>query len=141
MVVISNWEQIRKEEKDNVTPFYETLYIIHPDEGGKIKEIIDRYKDILTGQGGTVSHVEEWGLRELAYRIGNQAKGYYVLFQYSSSARAVEELERNMKLADNILRFLTVRLDEEPKPPVQKDDSQAAAKNSTEGAGRPEQQA
>ncbi len=125
-----------------MTPFYETLYIIHPDEGGKIKEIIDRYKELLAAQGGTVSHVEEWGLRELAYRIGNQAKGYYILFQYRSSARAVEELERNMKLADNVLRFLTVRLDEEPKPPpVQKDDSQAAAKNSTEGAGRPEPQA
>ena len=125
-----------------MTPFYETLYIIHPDEGGKIKEIIDRYKELIAAQGGAVSHVEEWGLRELAYSIGNQSRGYYILFQYRSTARAVEELERNMKLADNVLRFLTVRLDEEPKPlPVQKDNSQEAAKDSTEAVEHPEPQA
>ncbi len=125
-----------------MTAFYETLYIIHPDEGGKIKEIIDRYRDVIAAQGGEVSHVEEWGLKELAYRIGNQARGYYILFQHRSTPRAVEELERNMKLADNVLRFLTVRLEEEPKPsPVQKDSSQASAKDSTEVVEHSEPQA
>ncbi len=122
--------------------FYETLYIVHPDQGGKLKEIIDRFKEIVVEQGGAVSHVEEWGLRDLAYRIRNQTKGYYILLQHRSSAPAVEELERNMKLADSVLRFLTVRLDEEPvPPPVQKDDPQAAAGNSPEVMDQPEPQA
>ena len=122
--------------------FYETLYIVHPDQGGKLKEIIDRFKEIVVGQGGAVSHVEEWGLRDLAYRIRNQTKGYYILLRHRSSAPAVEELERNMKLADSVLRYLTVRLDEEPvPPPVQKDDPQAAAGNSAEVMDQPEPQA
>ncbi len=121
--------------------FYETLYIVHPDHGGKVKEIIDKYKQLIVGQGGVASHVEEWGLRDLAYRIQNQTKGYYVLFQYSSSAHAVEELERSMKLADNVLRCLTVRLDEEPmQPPARRDEAEAATKDSTEGMGQQEPQ-
>ena len=54
----------------------------------------------------------EWGLRDLAYRIEKQTKGIYTLMQYRSSARAVEELERNLKLTDGVLRYLTVRADE-----------------------------
>ena len=94
---------------------YETLFIVHPEQGGKVKEFIDRFKKIIEGLDGTVAHVEEWGLRDLAYRIQKQAKGNYVLMQYQSSTRAVEELERNMKLSDGVLRFLTVRLDEAAK--------------------------
>ncbi len=95
-----------------MTP-YETLFIVHPERGGRLKEFIDRFKGIIEGLGGTVSLVDEWGLRDLAYRIHKQTKGYYVLFQYRSEARAVEELERNMKLTDGVMRYLTVRLDEE----------------------------
>src|ERR1700730_4660279 len=78
-----------------------------------MKEFIERFKKIIEGQEGTVSHVDEWGLRDLAYRIEKQGKGLYTLLQYRSSARAVEELERNLKLTDGILRYLTVRMDEE----------------------------
>jgi small subunit ribosomal protein S6 len=78
-----------------------------------MKEFIERFKKVVEGQEGTVSHVDEWGLRDLAYRIDKQGKGFYTLIQYSSSARAVEELERNLRLTDGILRYLTVRADEE----------------------------
>lgn len=78
-----------------------------------MKEFIERFKKVVEGQEGTVSHVDEWGLRDLAYRIDKQGKGFYTLFQYNSSARAVEELERNLRLTDGILRYLTVRADEE----------------------------
>lgn len=92
---------------------YETLFIVHPEQGGAVKEFIDRFKKIIEGLDGTVSQVDEWGLRDLAYRIQKQTKGYYTLLQYRSSVRAVEELERNMKLSDGVLRYLTVRLDEQ----------------------------
>ena len=95
---------------------YETLFVVHPEKGARIKEFIERFKKIIEGQEGTLAQAEEWGLRDLAYRIQKQGKGYYTLLQYHSSARAVEELERNLKLTDDVLRYLTVRFDEEDQP-------------------------
>ena len=95
---------------------YETLFVVHPEKGPRIKEFIERFKKVIEGQAGTVSHVDEWGLRDLAYRIEKQGKGFYTLLQYRSSARAVEELERNLKLTDGILRYLNVRAEEESAP-------------------------
>jgi small subunit ribosomal protein S6 len=100
-------------EGDKTVTLYETLFVVHPEKGPRLKEFIERFKKIIEGQEGTVSHVDEWGLRDLAYRIEKQGKGVYTLLQYRSSARAVEELERNLKLTDGILRYLTVRTDEE----------------------------
>jgi small subunit ribosomal protein S6 len=92
---------------------YETLFVVHPEKGTRMKEFIERFKKVVEGQEGTVTRVDEWGLRDLAYRIEKQSKGFYTLMQYRSSARAVEELERNLRLSDEILRYLTVRADEE----------------------------
>jgi len=61
--------------------------------------------------------VEEWGNRDLAYPIQKQSRGYYSLMQYRASAGIVEELERNMKLMEEVMRFLTVRLDEDLATP------------------------
>jgi small subunit ribosomal protein S6 len=91
---------------------YETLFIVHPEKGPRVKEFIERFKKVIEGQEGVVAQVEEWGLRDLAYRIQKQGKGYYNLLQYRASGRAVEELERNLRLTDGILRYLTVRDDE-----------------------------
>jgi len=92
---------------------YETVFVVHPEKGGRIKEFIDKFRRVVEGLDGTVDQVDEWGLKDLAYRIEKQAKGYYTLLQYRSSAKAVEELERNMKLTDGVLRYLTVRAEEE----------------------------
>ncbi|HEY2988974.1 MAG TPA: 30S ribosomal protein S6 [Candidatus Binatia bacterium] len=91
---------------------YETMFILHPERGGAVKEHIERLKKIVEERGGTVAHLEEWGLRDLAYRIQKQMKGYYTLLQYRSTARVVEELERTLKLSDGVLRYLTIRVDE-----------------------------
>jgi small subunit ribosomal protein S6 len=91
---------------------YETLFIVHPERGPRMKEFIERFKKVIEGQDGTLSNVEEWGLRDLAYRVQKQGKGFYTLLQYRSSGRAVEELERNLKLTDGILRYLTVRTEQ-----------------------------
>ena len=104
---------------------YETLFVVHPEKGTRIKEFIERFKKVVEGQEGTIAHVDEWGMRDLAYRIEKQGKGFYTLLQYNSSARAVEELERNLRLTDGILRYLTVRVDEETQ-------NQSAAKSHPE---------
>ena len=119
---------------------YETLFVVHPEKGPRMKEFVERFKKVIEGQEGAVSQVDEWGSRDLAYRIQKQSKGYYTLLRYRASGRAVEELERNLKLTDGILRYLTVRADEEspitnpsatrghadePRRPVEEDGTKA----------------
>ena len=91
---------------------YETLFVVHPERGTRIKEFVERFRKVIEGQNGTLAQVDEWGMRDLAYRIEKQSKGHYVLLRYNASGRAVEELERNLKLTDGILRYLTVRAQE-----------------------------
>jgi small subunit ribosomal protein S6 len=103
------------EDKD-IVALYETLFVVHPERATRMKEFIDRFKKVVEAQEGIVSQIDEWGLRDLAYRIEKQTKGIYTLMQYRSSARAVEELERNLRLTDGVLRYLTVRADEYAQP-------------------------
>jgi small subunit ribosomal protein S6 len=103
------------EDKD-IVALYETLFVVHPERATRMKEFIDRFKKVVEAQEGIVSQIDEWGLRDLAYRIEKQTKGIYTLMQYRSSARAVEELERNLRLTDGVLRYLTVRADEHAQP-------------------------
>ena len=90
---------------------YETLFVVHPEKGPRMKEFIERFKKVIEGQDGSITDIDEWGARDLAYRIEKQARGYYTLIRYNGTGRAVEELERNLKLTDGILRYLTVRAD------------------------------
>ncbi len=102
-------------QKESV--LYETLFILRPELSGKAKEFIDRFKKIVEDLHGTEINVEEWGNRDLAYPIQKQSRGYYSLMQYRASAGIVEELERNMKLMEGVMRFLTVRRDEDLAAP------------------------
>jgi small subunit ribosomal protein S6 len=99
-------------EDRTIVTLYETLFVVHPERGSRAKEFIERFKKVIEGQEGTVTQVDEWGIRDLAYRIEKQSKGYYILLRYNATGRAVEELERNLKLTDGILRYLTVRAQE-----------------------------
>jgi small subunit ribosomal protein S6 len=92
---------------------YETLFVVHPEKGLRMKEFVEKFSKVLEGQGVSAPQVDEWGVRDLAYRIEKQSRGYYTLLRYRATGRAVEELERNLKLTDGILRYMTVRADEE----------------------------
>ena len=113
---------------------YETMFIIHPERGGAVKDYIERFKKVVEEQGGAIANLEEWGLRDMAYRIAKQGKGYYTLLQYRSEARAVDELERTMKLTDGVLRYLTVRVDESALAPEAPKETSADVKKSEEEA-------
>lgn len=110
---------------------YETLFIIHPDHVARVKEFVDKFRQILEELQGVVSQVDEWGLKDMAYRIQKQTRGYYILLRYRATSAAVQELERNMKLADGVMRYLTVRSEEEPK-----ESSAARQKNVPAGVRR-----
>ena len=99
---------------------YETLVLIHPDAGEPgAKEIGERIKKLIEDQGGTVSQVQDWGARELAYLVDKQRRAFYVLFEYRATSKALLEIERNLKLMDRVLRFGSVRQAENapPAPP------------------------
>ncbi|HYV56051.1 MAG TPA: 30S ribosomal protein S6 [Candidatus Nitrosopolaris sp.] len=99
---------------------YETLVVIHPDQGEPgVKELAARIRKLIEEQGGTVSQVQEWGLRDLAYVVAKQRRAFYVLFEYRASSKALGEVERNLKLTDSVLRLVSVRQAENapPAPP------------------------
>jgi small subunit ribosomal protein S6 len=121
---------------------YETLFIVHPEKGPRLKEFIEKFKKVIEGQEGSLSQVDEWGLRDLAYRIDKQGKGIYTLLRYRSSGRAVEELERNLKLTDGILRYLTVRAEqsEAAAPSVSRAQTEEQNRLPQEAAAKPDTQ-
>jgi len=79
----------------------------------EISEIIERYQDMVTVRKGLIIKIEKWGKRKLAYDIRKQNMGFYVLFDFAGDSHIVDELERNLKIDDKILKFLTVKTAEE----------------------------
>ncbi len=92
---------------------YELIYIIDTDvEEEARKQLITRFNELIEQNGGTVEKVDEWGKRRLAYEINYKTEGYYVLLNYSASPEVPREIERNLAISDQILRYLTVRVEE-----------------------------
>ena len=93
---------------------YETLFILHPEiPEAQVRETLDRVRRLIEGMEGQVTEIQDWGIRDLAYPIRKQPRGTYVLAQYSARPDVVKELERTLKLADEVLRFISVRM---PQP-------------------------
>ena len=89
---------------------YETLFILHPEiPEAQVRETLDRVRRLIEGMEGQVTEIQDWGIRDLAYPISKQPRGTYVLAQYSAGPGVVKELERTLKLADEVLRFISVR--------------------------------
>jgi len=91
---------------------YESLYVIKPtvEEEG-IKALVEKFSTLIQQEGGQVENVDEWGKRRLAYPIEDFKEGYYVLMNFSAESAVPQELERNFKITDDIIRYLTIRLD------------------------------
>ena len=90
-------------------PIYETLYILHPELSAvRVKEVVAGMQKTLEESQAKMLQVEEWGLRNLAYDIQKQKRGYYVRFEYDSPPQAVRDLERVLRLSEDALRFLSV---------------------------------
>lgn len=88
---------------------YETILIANADlRDDEQTTLIARYSGIITGQKGILIKGDCWGKRKLAYAIKKQARGIYILFEYAGSGAVVNELERNLKIDDKILKFMTI---------------------------------
>lgn len=95
---------------------YEELFIVKPDAPEEeIDQFVEQIRQVITGGGGEIEKVEKWGVRRLAYHVQKHEDGYYVLLQFTSSPDAVKEIERRLRVADLVLKFLTVRIDEKLK--------------------------
>jgi small subunit ribosomal protein S6 len=93
-------------------PFYENVFIARQDiSAAQAEALADSFANILAEQGGKVTKREYWGLKNLAYRIKKNRKGHYTLFNIDAPPAAVHEMERNMRLNEDVLRYLTIKVD------------------------------
>ena len=94
-------------------PYYENVFIARQDiSTTQVDSLADGFASVIETMGGTVAKREYWGLRNLAYKVKKNRKGHYMLFNLDASAEAVHEMERQMRINEDILRYLTIRVDE-----------------------------
>ena len=95
---------------------YEVMYIVDPETSdeniGKLNEAVGK---LVETEGGSVVRLDDLGRRKLAYQINKKKEGYYVLFEIEGSGQEIAELERRMRVNDAVMRFMTVRVDEDRK--------------------------
>ncbi len=92
---------------------YEIMFIAHPDlDDASLTALVDRAKGWVTSSGGQVTQVDLWGRRRLAYPIRKQNEGQYILMQTQLSPTATREVERNLRLTEQVMRFQVIRTDE-----------------------------
>jgi small subunit ribosomal protein S6 len=93
-------------------PFYENVFIARQDiSGAQVDALADNFAQLVADNGGEVRKREYWGLRNLAYRMRKNRKGHYVMFNLSAPPAAVAELERTMRINEDVIRYLTIRVD------------------------------
>src|SRR5690349_13375197 len=111
---------------------YENVFIARQDvPATQVETLTTQFSELVTAQGGTVSKKEYWGLRSLTFRIKKNRKGHYTLLNIDAPPAAVKELERTMSINEDIIRFMTVRVDELEEGPS------AIMQRSAEKADRP----
>ena len=92
---------------------YEEFFIVKPDvPDEEVDALVEQLRTQLTTLGATVDKVDKWGKRRLAYKVDKYREGTYVLFQFTAAPEHVHEFERRLRVADLVLKFITVRIDE-----------------------------
>lgn len=92
---------------------YETFYLLHPDLNDDERNAIsEKLQNIIVDKKGQIVKVDPWPLRKLAYKVLKQTHGYYVLMEYGASADVIFDINRELRLNDSVLRFMTSKLSE-----------------------------
>lgn len=93
---------------------FETMLLLSPELSGEAREeVLGALTGIIEREGGQMQAIDHWGMKDLAYPIKKQTRGYYVRLEYLAPAPLIAELERNIRITEGIFRFVTVRLEEE----------------------------
>ena len=125
-------------------PLYENVFIARQDiSGAQVDALADSFTQLVADNGGEVKKREYWGLRNLAYRMRKNRKGHYVLMNIEAPPAALAELERTMRINEDVIRYLTIRVDaleEGPSVVMQsrgsRDDRQRRSDRERSGEGR-----
>jgi small subunit ribosomal protein S6 len=107
---------------------YEVVFIVHPDQSEQVPAMIERYRTLVTSNGGTMHRLEDWGRRQLAYPIQKIHKAHYVLMNIECNQAVLDELELAFKFNDAVLRHLTMATKTavtEPSPMMKEEKSKS----------------
>lgn len=91
---------------------YEIVFLVHPDQSEQVPAMIERYRGLIEGDGGTIHRLEDWGRRQLAYPIERLAKAHYVLMNIECTRQVLQELEAGFRFNDAVLRHLIISREE-----------------------------
>jgi len=101
-------------DEPNTSREYETIFILRPDTPNDgVSTVNGRLRGIIDQMGGKVLKLDNWGKRKLAYEIRKQLKGIYLYWRYLATSGVVEEVERNLRMLDSVIRYYTVKVDED----------------------------
>jgi small subunit ribosomal protein S6 len=96
---------------------FETIFILRPDTNQDGIQLVNtRVRGVIDQMGGRLLKLDNWGKRKLAYEVKKQLKGIYLYWQYLGTAGVVEEIERNLRMLDTVIRYYTVKVDEDIDP-------------------------
>ena len=119
---------------------YEIVFIVHPDQSEQVPAMVERYRQMITGRGGKIHRLEDWGRRQLAYSIQKLHKAHYVLMNIECDNETLDELEHAFKFNDAVLRHLTVKVSgavTTPSPMMKEEKSRSLTAPSEEPAKVP----
>jgi len=100
---------------------YEQLFIVNTAAAETdVDALLEQLNGIIKASGGAIDKTDKWGVRKLAYRVNRQTEGFYILLSFTCGAQTVRELERRLRVADIVMKYITVRLDERMKRVVKR---------------------
>jgi small subunit ribosomal protein S6 len=104
---------------------YEHVFLARQDVSAQqVDALVEQYKGVIEANGGKVGRIENWGLKSLTYRIKKNRKAHYALMDIDAPAAAVQEMERQMRINEDVLRYMTIAVEEARRRPV-RDDAEA----------------
>ena len=107
---------------------YEIVFIVHLDQSEQVPAMVERYKGMVSGKGGNIHRLEDWGRRQLTYPIQKIHKAHYVLMNIECDQAALDEIEDAFKFNDAVLRHLTIKMDRpvtDPSPMMKEEKSKS----------------
>ena len=117
-------------------PLYESTFIARPDiSSQQVDGLAEQLREILTEAGGEVAKTEYWGLRSLAYRIKKNRKGHYYFMNIDAPPEAIEAMEHTMRINEDVIRYLTVRVEEHDPNPAPLTQSRGRGRDGRDGRG------
>jgi small subunit ribosomal protein S6 len=118
---------------------YEIVFLVHPDQSEQVSAMVERYRTMLEGHGGTIHRLEDWGRRQLAYPIAKIHKAHYVLMNIECPTEALEELQSAFRFNDAVLRNLVITRNEavtEPSPMMSSKEREESRESESRGSSR-----